>query len=498
MNGPTTTGRPETGTPPGWLLVALAGLTTVRLVVAAVAGPIDDETYYRLWSLNLQTGYLDHAPMVAWLMRAGRELVGDTTLGLRLFGPLATAAGTLLLWRTVALADGREAATRAALWFNAMLLVGAGSVLMTPDTPAVFFWGATVWALAELTASRDARWWLVVGITAGLGLFSKYSVLFLGLGILVWLVSMRATRAWLGRWQTWVGGAIAVALFAPVVMWNAQHQWMSFAKQFGRTVATEWRFDTTGELIGVQLLLIGLPMVPFVGLGIARAWRGWRVGDAMRALPLATGLPFVAYLLFHSLHGRVEGNWPGPLYPTFAWMAASAVPGVNDLGPRTRAILAGCARWIAPFGLGLVALVYLHVTVPLIVLPPERDPTAQMRGWADFAHDVETERVRLGFGWIGAQNYSMEGQLAARLGWERVVPMDEAERYGHLPARAPAFFDRPGLLVMRAGRGVEVVRERFGEVMPLGQLTRQAGGTVIERYDLYRVAGPRGPGNGRP
>jgi len=493
VNEAPTTVRPATGVPPKALLAALAVLTAVRLVVASVAGPIDDETYYRLWSLRLETGYLDHAPMVAWMMRAGRELVGDGALGLRLLAPLSTALGTLLLWRTVALAEGARTATRAAIWFNAMLLIGAGSVLMTPDTPAVFFWGATVWALAELTASRDARWWLVVGVMAGLGLFSKYSVLFLGLGIVLWLVSTRATRVWFGRWQTWAGGAIALALFAPVIAWNAAHGWMSFAKQFARTAVTEWRFDTPGELIGVQLLLIGLPMVPFVGLGVARAWRGWRAGDALAALPLATGLPFVGYLLLHSLHGRVEGNWPAPLYPAFAWMAASAVPGVAHLGPRVRGFLTGLSAWVAPFGLGLVALVWLHASVPLVVLPPERDPTAQMRGWAEFAHDLDAERARLGFGWIGAQNYTLEGQLAARLGWELVVPMDEPERYGHLPARAPALFERPGLLVMRAGRDPEAARNRFDEVTPLGRMTRSAGGKPVESYDLYRLTGPKHP-----
>lgn len=488
-----TTGSPPTGWPPMALVAALVVLTALRLVVASVAGAIDDETYYRLWSLHLETGYLDHAPMVAWMIRAGRDLVGDTTLGIRLLGPLSTMGGTLLLWRTVALAEGRETATRAAIWFNAMLLVGAGSVLMTPDTPAVFFWGATLWALAELTASRDPRWWPAVGVMAGLGLFSKYSVLFLGLGIGLWLVSMRSTRVWFARWQLWAGAVIALALFAPVVVWNAQHHWMSFAKQFGRTVATEWRFDTPGELIGVQILLIGVPMVPLVGLGVVRAWRGWRAGEAMAALPLATGIPFAAYLLFHSLHGRVEGNWPAPLYPAYAWMAAGSVPGLARFAPRARAILAGCARWAAPFGFALTGLVYLHVCVPLVVLPPSRDPTAQTRGWDGLARDAEAERLRLGYGWIGAQNYTMEGQLAARLGWDRVVPLDEPERYGHLPAHAPSLLEQPGLLLARAGKDVDAVKQRFAEVTPIGHLTRTAGGTAVESYDLYRVTGPKGP-----
>ena len=192
-----------TGRPPAGLVAALVALTVLRLVVAARAGLVDDEAYYRLWSLDLRFGYLDHAPMVAWMIRAGRILVGDGSLGVRLLAPLSTLLGSLLLWRTVALAEGAATATRAAIWFNAMILIGAGSLLMTPDTPAVFFWGATIWALAELAASRDPRWWLAVGLAAGLGLFSKYSVLFLGAGILLWLdrksTRLNSSHEWISR-----------------------------------------------------------------------------------------------------------------------------------------------------------------------------------------------------------------------------------------------------------------------------------------------------------
>lgn len=483
--------RTPTGLPPRALVLGLLALTALRLVVAARAGLVDDEAYYRLWSLDLRFGYLDHAPMVAWLIRAGRTLVGDTALGLRLFAPVGVLLGSLLLWRMVALVEGRDTATRAALWFNAMILVGAGSVLMTPDTPAVFFWGATLWALTELAVSRDPAWWPVVGVMAGLDLASKYSAFFLGLGILLWLVSTRASRRWFAAWQTWVGGLVALLLFAPVVHWNATHDWASFAKQFGRTAVKEWRFDTPFELVGVQILLVGLPMVPFVALGIGRAWRGWRDGNAAAALPLATSLPFVAYLLHHSLHGRIEGNWPAPLYPALAWMAASVVV---PSGAAARGLLSKLAAAVAPFGFALTALLYLHVCTSLLILPQTMDPTAQMRGWETFARDLEAKRVELGLDWIGAENYTLEGQLARHLGWARVVPFDEPERWLHLPPATATVAAGPGLLVVRSDRdGAAAIAPRFREATEVGHLDRAVDGIVIRRYDLYRLARPVGP-----
>ncbi len=489
MNEGSQTMRMPTGLPPRALVLGLLALTALRLVVAARAGLVDDEAYYRLWSLDLRFGYLDHAPMVAWLIRAGRTLVGDTALGLRLFAPVAVFLGSLLLWRMVALVEGRDTATRAALWFNAMILIGAGSVLMTPDTPAVFFWGATLWALTELAVSRNPAWWPVVGVMAGLDLASKYSAFFLGLGILLWLVSSRESRRWFAAWQTWVGGLVALLLFAPVVHWNATHEWVSFAKQFGRTAVKEWRFDTPFELVGVQILLVGLPMVPFVVLGIGRAWRGWRDGNAAAALPLATSLPFVAYLLHHSLHGRIEGNWPAPLYPALAWMAASAVV---PSGAAVRSLPSKLAAAVAPFGLALTGLLYLHVCTSLLILPQTRDPTAQMRGWETFARDLEAKRIELGLDWIGAENYTLEGQLALRLGWGHVVPFDEPERWSHLPSTTATVAAGPGLLVARSDRdGGTTIAGRFRDAARVGRLDRTVDGTVLQSYDLYRLARPR-------
>ena len=487
MTEPGATSR-ATGLPPSGLVVLLLLLTVLRLFVAGAAGLIDDEAYYRLWSEHLAAGYLDHAPMVAWVIAAGRAIAGDGSLGVRLFAPIGTLAGSLLLWRTVALLEGRATAPRAVVWFNAMILIGAGSVLMTPDGPSVFFWGATVWALAELTASRNPNWWLVVGVGAGLGLLSKYSVLFLGMGIVLWLVSTRETRAWFLSWRLWIGGAIAGLLFLPVVLWNAEHQWMSFAKQFGRTSVSEWRPELVGELVGVQLLLIGLPMVPFVGLGVARflARR-----DAAGLLPIATGLPFVVYLLFHALHARVEGNWPAPLYPSLAWAAAvgSNLPaGITD---RWAGGLEKLRGLVAPFGYGVTALLYLHVLVPLVVLPPNRDPTAQMKGWDVFSRDLAALGERVGAPVFGGRNYTLSAQLAAGLGASRVAPFDERERYLDLPVLDPRRVCAPILYVERDGRGAAPdLGGHWRSVVSLGTLARGVGGRVIENHPIWRLADP--------
>ena len=155
-------GRPSL--PPSLWTAALLALTAVRLLVAALSPLSADEAYYWVWSRALAPGYLDHPPMVAWWIRVGTLIAGDDALGVRLLGPLSAAAGSLLLARTTdALLPGRGAGIVAASLLNGTLLLGIGAVTMTPDTPLILFWTASLWALSQLLRTGRGAWWLLAG-----------------------------------------------------------------------------------------------------------------------------------------------------------------------------------------------------------------------------------------------------------------------------------------------------------------------------------------------
>uniref|UniRef100_UPI00286CE9FD glycosyltransferase family 39 protein n=1 Tax=Phenylobacterium sp. TaxID=1871053 RepID=UPI00286CE9FD len=113
--------------PAGWrfhrgVLLLAVGLTAVRLLAAGAIHLTEDEAYYRLWAQHLQLGYFDHPPMIAWWIRAGETIAGDTALGVRLLPALASGAATWFI-ADLALRLGAQARTpfRAALWYNATL-----------------------------------------------------------------------------------------------------------------------------------------------------------------------------------------------------------------------------------------------------------------------------------------------------------------------------------------------------------------------------------------
>lgn len=454
--------------------VALAVLTALRLVFAWLVPLSPDEAYYWVWSRTLQAGYLDHPPMVALFIRAGTELAGEGSFGIRLMGPLSIALASVLLARAADdLFPDRKPGAWAAALFNATLLAAVGGLLATPDLPLLVFWIAALWALARLQATQDGRWWLVFGMLAGLALASKYTAVLLGAGVVAWLLGSRAAWRWWRDWRVYAGGVLAMAVFAPVILWNARHAWASFAKQGGRAGADEAGFTLRflGELIGGQIGLATPLIFGMAAWGIGMALLAWnRRGDAGAALLLAMVLPGAALFLWQATGSRVQANWPSPLWPA-ACIAAAA------FAPRWR----GAAVWL---GLGLGGLIYIQAAFAPLPLGRAQDPTlARLGGWDGFVAAVEAQRQRQGASFVAAEEYGLAAQLALRLPpGVPVIALHSRWALFDLPHPEPG---ATGLLVQSARR--DSVPDWPG-AQPLDQLIDRARqGILAERYRAFRV-----------
>ena len=465
------------------LLAALIALTLIRLAVAGAAPLAPDEAYYWVFSRALAPGYLDHPPMVALWIRAGTAIAGQGALGVRLLGPLAGFFGSLLLFDAAERLWPRgpfQVGVTAVALFNATLLAGVGTAVMTPDTPLLFFWTGCLWALARLLHSGRAVWWLAVGLFAGLALTSKYTALLLWLGIGLWLIWVPSQRHWWRSPAMWAGALLGGMVFSPVLLWNAEHGWASFLRQGGRVDA--WQparaAQFLGELIGGQVGLAS-PLV-FLLLVAGIGWvarRGWRDRDPACALLAALTLPGVALFLQHALGDRVQGNWPAILYPAAA-IAAAGLDGRRWLRLRWPAVA---------LGLAITLLVYGLATGFGPALPPGIDPIArQLAGWDGLAGSVETARRAQAAGFVAADEYGVAAELARALP-AGVTMLGVAPRWRlfRLPPAQEA--DAAGVLVRRSGSGEP---EGWREVRPIGDAQRFSRGVAIQRFALWRVAGP--------
>src|SRR6266436_9602079 len=320
--------KPDSSAIRQWLAVAalIAALTALRVIYAGVLDLRTDEAYYWTWSKENVLSFLDHPPMIAWFIRFGTAIFGDTNFGVRFAGVLAMLITQLLLADIVRrLTHDVRAIVFAVLMPEAALYYGLLMAKVSPDTAMIPFAVAMVWALVRLVESNDGRWWLAAGAFAGLALLSKFTAVMLAPAVLAFALVPDWRRRWLFSPYPWLAALIAIIVFAPVSIWNYQHDWASFRFQFVRAVGTHgFSFRTVGEFIGLQFGLVGFVLLPVVLSGVTlSAWRGYRNREPV-AILLSTAVlvPFL-YFLWKSLTLRVGDTWPMFLWP--AGFAATAI-----------------------------------------------------------------------------------------------------------------------------------------------------------------------------
>jgi dolichol-phosphate mannosyltransferase len=378
-----------------WRTVAMAVLTYVVAVRLVFMGPINllpEEAYYWNYAQHLDIGYLDHPPMVAWLIWLGTTVFGSSEFAVRLGAAICWLIAALFSFQLAHSLYGKAAAFVAVLLFSALPFFFTIGFLIIPDAPLTAAWAGTLYFLERATLVEHRRAWLGVGVCLGLGLLSKYTIALLALATLMLLLLDPKGRRWF--WSPWpyVAAVIALLLFSPVIAWNAAHDWASFAFQSMRRLRATPNFSLH-LLVGSIVLLItpvGLAAVVFgfiPSAGIRRlslhSIDRKRTFTAVYTLaPLSV---FVAFSLFH----QVKLNWTGPL-----WLAA--LPGigqmiVNRSGP---GVLQRRTAWSATIAILLVAygaaFHYLAYGLPGVPYPANMHtlPIA-WREFGDAAAEIE-------------------------------------------------------------------------------------------------------------
>src|SRR6202040_2749012 len=183
----------------------------------------------------------------------------------------------------------------ATILLNVTLMAAVGTMIVTPDAPLLVASSFVLFCLAKVLETGRGAWWLAVGAAVGAALLSKYTALFFGPAILIWLVSVPKLRRWLFSPWLYLGGLVALAIFAPVILWNADHHWVSFVKQIGRARIEDFRPAFIAELIPTQIAF-ATPLVWILGsMGLYALFRRNSGASAARMLINSTFWSIVAY-----------------------------------------------------------------------------------------------------------------------------------------------------------------------------------------------------------
>ncbi|MFK0161067.1 glycosyltransferase family 39 protein [Rhizobium sp. NPDC090279] len=350
-----------------WQLAAVGAivyLLALRLVFLGFSDLVPEETYYWNYAQHLDIGYLDHPPMVAWLIWAGTALFGDNAFGVRVGAYLCwllTAAFSFGLARNL---FDKTTAMACVLLVSVVPFYFSTGFLMMPDAPLTAAWAATLYFLERALFGEKPSAWYGAGLSLGMGLLSKYTIVLLGPPALLLVLIDPKSRHWLGRKEPYLGAALSLLLFSPVIYWNATHEWMSFAFQGSRRVGEAFQFTLPSLIVSVVVLLTPTGLVAAAASLMANftSVRSREAGRKALFITLSTLIPlgvFVAFSLFH----ENKPNWTGPLWlailPSIAFVLVGAAGAEPFWGRRLR------RAWIPTIGIAMVvyALLFHYVVL---------------------------------------------------------------------------------------------------------------------------------------
>ena len=398
-----------------WLLALAALRLLLHMAVNGQYGFHRDELQVWVDAQRLDWGYVPYPPLAALLGRFGIELLGDSTTGLRMFAALAQAIAMLTAGLIARELGGRRMAQIVAALAVACAPVSMlqGSMLMYVGIE--YMWViAAVWMLLRLANGGDARWWLGVGLAIGLGMMTRYTMLFWAAGLAAGVVFTPLRRHLASPWL-WAGVALSLLVFTPNAWWQWRHDfvYLDFVEHIHARDVRIGRTDgfLVGQLlIGANPLIMPLWLAGLAWLILSKAAARWRVLTWMYALPL---------LLF--LLAQARDYYMAPGYPML--LAAGAVALEAGIA-RLRPIAAHWSR--AALAFVLLAAFASTALVALPIAPIDsagwrisrsfHDNFAEQIGWPELAAQVAQvyhalpleERTRTA---IFANNYGEAGAI---------------------------------------------------------------------------------------
>jgi dolichol-phosphate mannosyltransferase len=451
------------GSPAHWRAFATGFIVyafALRLIFAGTVELMPEETYYWNYAQHLDLGYLDHPPMVAWLIHGCTLLFGQTEFAVRLGPLLCGAIASFFIYRLTRNLFGRDAALASLLLAQGLPFFFLAGLLMTPDAPLTAAWAASLYFLERaLVGAKVSSWWFA-GICLGLGLISKYTILILGSVAVLYMLWDGPARRWWRRLPPYGAALLALLIFTPVILWNAQHEWASFVFQTSRRLTEAPRFSLHKLLASALILITPTGVAAVIYALAAGPANGGDVTSAPvrahRLLALAILFPLAIFLIF-SLRHEVKLDWTGA-----PWVAALPLLS-QGMVASTQSLSRGALRvrnaW-APT-LIIMLMVYgaglCYLTAGLPGLPYSGRMELLPVGWKDFSRQIED---------IAADYQRQSGTAPVIVGMDRYAIASELWFYGLKQTHA-----LPEISSVHLFGGIGLMYERWSPAADLDRRT---------------------------
>ena len=314
-----------------FIIISLS-LVFLRLLFISGTMLIDDEAYYAMYARHLDWGYIDHGPVVGFIIKIF-TFFGENAFTIRIGATLMMAFLATILYRFGKTHFNKTTGMVLSLGISANMLFHTNSIVITPDLPLTFF---TVLAIVYYYKAYcvDADKYLIpAGIFLGLAMLSKVSALFPAMGIALFPFLVKEKRYILRNINFYGSFITAFLVFLPFIIWNLQND-LAFFRYQGSHISRAGNIENFAELWGSLFILLGpvyffyATVQPYINLS---KWKN--LPAPIQYFTVITIIP-MTYFLVHSFFSRLEANWPAPVF--FGGLFLMAITNVGERWEKRR------------------------------------------------------------------------------------------------------------------------------------------------------------------
>ncbi|MEO0383733.1 MAG: glycosyltransferase family 39 protein [Pseudomonadota bacterium] len=401
MATPTTSPKSPLAVPPAErtrahyakrLAAIVMGVVIVRLAVLLLT-PLDlfyDEAQYWYWSQELALGYFSKPPLIGWLIAASTAICGNSEGCVRSAAPLFHGITTMLVFGLASTLYAPRTAFFAALGYLFAIAVSASSLLISTDVPLLVFWVAGLWAFVHYTRAPSVKLAIGFGVAIAIGLNAKYAMIYFPLCALAYLTFTREVRPLLKRPDLWIGVGIGLLGFLPNLIWNIQHEFITFSHTGENISGGGLTFDPLSflEFFGSQFAVAGPILFAALLFALFKRWRS----DTPKAdrLLLFFSLPILTLLGLQAFQSSANYNWAATAFPALI-IVTTAILMDRTRWQWVRWNLITCSALAVIMLGGALAALTVRPDHPIIASTNLED----MFGWAEHADELSIRLDRL-------------------------------------------------------------------------------------------------------
>ena len=294
----------------------LAAITIFRLGYAFFLPVAPQEAYYWNYSRHAALSYFDHPPLAAHFIKL-TTVLGISGFSMHLAAIVLSLLMSVVIYRLASMLFDEKTAFWGAVAINLTFIYALGSMIITPDTPMLLFWCLSMVACYRIDRGGGKIWWILLGFFIGAGFMSKYTIVFAGLGALLYFALSRKRIRWFKTIWPYAAIMVAVIIALPVLIWNYQNDWASFAFQTGRRAGemSEFRPDFFFGFLGTVIGIYGIIPIPLLFAGIWNSIKRFIWGNfSNHALIACFSAPLLIFLIPVSAISWVKMNWTAPAF----------------------------------------------------------------------------------------------------------------------------------------------------------------------------------------